>query len=366
MLLLLANMAGVSARQQPIRFENNKGWDNIMQQAREEKKLIFVDCYTSWCVPCKRMADSVFILDTVGSYFNRHFVNVSLEMEKNKDGIALANKYNVNVYPTMLFIDPNTGEIVHKLIGWRNGDKLLADAAAATDPQQNYQGYKQRYASGMRDTAFMRKYIDMLGADFEVKAKKSVAVNYLNSIPVELLLTRDNWILIKTYINDPLSHALQLVMANKEGFYNLSSKEEVDGKLKNVLKEAVVSQIRNATSTDTSLAKHSKAALAAYLRSVDFSYAATLLSLIYASDYQDKKDYRKSLDNMYETYKYNIMPKDDEILFMSMTVNTLMACPDKSVRNEAIHWLDSYGNGITDQARKNTLTQITSRLKGKS
>ena len=43
-------------------------FDDIVKQAKEQKKGIFVDVYTSWCGPCKMMAKKVFTNTKVGEY----------------------------------------------------------------------------------------------------------------------------------------------------------------------------------------------------------------------------------------------------------------------------------------------------------
>ena len=35
-------------------------FEQALAAAKEEGKLVFVDCYTSWCGPCKDMAENVF------------------------------------------------------------------------------------------------------------------------------------------------------------------------------------------------------------------------------------------------------------------------------------------------------------------
>ena len=32
-------------------------FSEALKKAKEENKMVFVDCYTSWCGPCKYMAD---------------------------------------------------------------------------------------------------------------------------------------------------------------------------------------------------------------------------------------------------------------------------------------------------------------------
>ena len=44
------------AQTQGIMFEPTRSWKKIVEKARSENKLIFVDCYADWCGPCKMMS----------------------------------------------------------------------------------------------------------------------------------------------------------------------------------------------------------------------------------------------------------------------------------------------------------------------
>ena len=37
-----------------IRFEEKATWQQILDKAKKENKFILVDCYTTWCGPCKK------------------------------------------------------------------------------------------------------------------------------------------------------------------------------------------------------------------------------------------------------------------------------------------------------------------------
>jgi uncharacterized protein YyaL (SSP411 family) len=57
-----------------------KPWNFLQKQV----KPIFVDCYTSWCAPCKKMEQTVFVNDTVYKFYNEHFINFKVDMEKGE------------------------------------------------------------------------------------------------------------------------------------------------------------------------------------------------------------------------------------------------------------------------------------------
>lgn len=114
---------------QGIDFEHTS-WNDIVKKAKAEKKLIFMDAYTTWCGPCKALQTRVFPDKAVGDYFNSNFVNAKIDMESG-EGPALAAKYRVQAYPTLFFIDPNSGKVVHQAMGFRQAPELISIAKQA-------------------------------------------------------------------------------------------------------------------------------------------------------------------------------------------------------------------------------------------
>jgi thioredoxin-related protein len=104
-------------------------WKNILQKARAENKLIFLDAQTTWCRPCIMMAKDIFTLDRVADFYNDHFINVTMDMEKG-DGPSLVKKYDVHAYPAFLYIDGN-GKLVHRDGGYQEADKFIQNGQSA-------------------------------------------------------------------------------------------------------------------------------------------------------------------------------------------------------------------------------------------
>jgi thiol:disulfide interchange protein len=110
---------------QPIHFIENK-WNAALQTAGAEHKLIFADAYAVWCAPCKQLQQTTFTDTAVAAYFNRHFVNVSLDAEKG-EGIAFASRWALQVYPTLYFFDEQ-GRLLASHEGYLDAGALLAMA----------------------------------------------------------------------------------------------------------------------------------------------------------------------------------------------------------------------------------------------
>lgn len=121
--------SGGSETEPGISF-SSKTVKEAMAESKKSGKLIFIDCYTSWCGPCKRMAATSFKDEEVGNLFNKSFINLKVEMEKDAEGPDLARKYRVMAYPTLLIID-GEGKVIQHKVGMQDvaGLKAMANAA---------------------------------------------------------------------------------------------------------------------------------------------------------------------------------------------------------------------------------------------
>lgn len=144
---------GALAFAQGIKFEDSN-FSTILTKAKKENKLIFIDAYASWCGPCKLMVKNVFPQKSVGDYYNSHFVNAKIDMEKG-EGIELAKKYNVKAFPTYLFVDGN-GEVVHRTLGYVEENDFIQFAKDAGDPNKRLIALKQKFENGEKDPEFLK------------------------------------------------------------------------------------------------------------------------------------------------------------------------------------------------------------------
>ena len=73
----------IGAQNRSIEFREGN-WEQMLKMAKKEKKMIFVDCYTSWCGPCKMLAKNIFTQDSVADFYNVNFICFQIDMEKGK------------------------------------------------------------------------------------------------------------------------------------------------------------------------------------------------------------------------------------------------------------------------------------------
>ena len=123
---------------------NHQSWKEIVNKAKTDNKLIFVDFYTQWCGPCYNMATTVFTLPAVGSFYNNNFVCAKIDTE-NGEGIELAKKYGIHSYPTYLFIDPTTEKPVHRSSSRQTVEQFLQTGKCALNPTQRSYYLEEQY-----------------------------------------------------------------------------------------------------------------------------------------------------------------------------------------------------------------------------
>jgi thioredoxin-related protein len=212
---------------QGVKFEEGK-WSEIMQKAKTENKIIFMDAYTTWCGPCKMMSKNTFPDAEVGSYYNTNFVNVKMDMEKG-EGIQLAMKYGVQAYPTLLFIDAD-GEIVHRVAGYLGASDFLALGKKANNPAMSMVAMDKKYASGERNADFLYQYMG-LKADAMDPSYSNIANEYLRNQGD--LGTDRNMEVIMQFVNDPFSEPFAYFLKNKSVFVKKYGADDVEAKAQN-------------------------------------------------------------------------------------------------------------------------------------
>lgn len=104
-------------------------WNAAVKKASAQKKYIFVDCYATWCGPCKMLKLQTFSNKKVADFFNKNFVNVSIDMEKGQ-GPQLAELWKIQAYPTLIIFDENAKPVLGTM-GFMKADDLMRFAEQA-------------------------------------------------------------------------------------------------------------------------------------------------------------------------------------------------------------------------------------------
>ena len=107
--------AGLSTKKTGIQFTHSETLSDVLDKATAENKLVFVDFYTTWRLPCKLMDQDVFPDRRLGEFMNENFVSYKVNAEQG-NGVNLAAIYNIEGYPTLLFLDAK-GNVLERKLG---------------------------------------------------------------------------------------------------------------------------------------------------------------------------------------------------------------------------------------------------------
>ena len=364
-LLIVTTMMNVVAQNRNINFEQTKEWKKIIKKAKKENKLIFVDCYTSWCGPCKILSRNVFTNDAVADFFNAHFINAKFDMEKDRDGVILKKQFGIRFFPTLVFVDPVSGEVLHRMVGAGSPDWLLAGGKLAMDSDNNLRSLMKRYEKGERNGKFIRDYASVLFTAYVRDEAARIACEYLDPLPVDSLLVQENWQMIKRVISDPLCPLLKRVMAEREKFYVAISQKEIDTKLEKVINTAVEEFTNWNPKKKESFDEKGNQELIDYLKSIDFYAAPGGLACLYTATGVRKNDFRGMLDKMDEALNYNLFRNGTEQDFIRDNLRKLIYCNDVSLIKEGIQRIDYFVDQCTKALDKANLMRAKAFLQNK-
>ena len=219
-----------------IEFIHDKKFQEVLDMAKKQNRLVFMDCYTSWCGPCKRLAATVFPDSAVGEFFNSTFVNTKFDMEKD-DGITIANKYGIRAYPTLLWLDGD-GNVKHKIVGGLDQNGLIEQGKKAIDPTPGIlAAMRKQYADGNRDVKFLCDFVNILH-DSEEKYDQ-VFKEYLDKLTTGEMSDPKHTKTIFNLTNDIKSPGLSYLVKNKDYYRNLLGDEAYYGKINQIATKAV-------------------------------------------------------------------------------------------------------------------------------
>lgn len=201
----------------------NITFDEAIEAAKAENKLVFVDFYTTWCMPCKRMATEVFPVPSVGEYMNANFISLKLDAEK--EGKKLSDHYGVNAFPTFVVIDANRKEVVRS-VGFKMGDEFVADLKRMLNPETSASKLEAAYNSGVRNARLIQDYTNSLMDGINDREQSAVVAqkaydivqDYFKNLSDQERLQEDNMFIYRNYSALLHSPSAKFMAQNVEKF----------------------------------------------------------------------------------------------------------------------------------------------------
>ncbi|MCT4616089.1 MAG: thioredoxin family protein [Marinifilaceae bacterium] len=228
LLITLSLSANCYAQTKNVNFQHAK-WKKILSMAKKQNKLIFIDCYTAWCGPCKMLAKKVFTQDKVADYMNQNFINFKCDMEKG-EGPKLKEKFKVTAFPTLLLVNSKQ-EVVHRIVGAYEAEEFLTYLKEGTTKDLNTLALQKKYDNGERTGEFMFQYLRSLRLANQNALESKLSKEFICNLPKENLLNKENWNLIKYFLNDPLTDAFRYIVKHRTKLAKIVGEKELEQKI---------------------------------------------------------------------------------------------------------------------------------------
>jgi len=221
---LLVLFAATSVQAGGIDFFHGT-WEEALEKAKKEDKLIFVDAFTTWCGPCKRMAKQVFPHNEVGDFYNKNFVSMKIDMEKIP-GRKFQKKYPVSAFPTLYYIDGD-GKVAHVTKGGKSPEQFIQLGRMAIKKNDKSGDYEADYNEGKRDYNLVYNYIKALNKAGKPSLK--IANDYIKS--QKDLTTEENLKFILEATTEADSRIFDLLTKHKAAIIAVTSATEVNDRI---------------------------------------------------------------------------------------------------------------------------------------
>lgn len=226
--LLLWGLLSV-AQDRSVAFKDIS-FQEALAKAKQSNKLLFVDCYTSWCGPCKMLAKEVFTNNEVADYFNERFVALKVDCEKG-EGPKLREQFGVSSYPTLLFID-GEGKVVNKIMGASKQPHFLTKVKEGLDPKNSLSHKEKEYEAGNRDRAFVLDLIASCKKQKEAGKARKVALEFLSTLSEEEMFSKEIWDVVRDYYVSSYGSAWwNFILEHSDQYAEIVGKEAVVNKI---------------------------------------------------------------------------------------------------------------------------------------
>ncbi len=207
LILLIFSPFFINAQDTGIQFEHNANWQAVQAKAKAENKFIFMDCFTTWCGPCKYMSSAIFPQQEVGDYMNDKYVSLKVQLDTTKndneyvkgwysDAHNIAKQYQVQVFPTYLIFDAE-GNIVHRFVGSSPVEEFLAHIKKSINPETQYYTLLRQYENGKKDETLLRNLAMAAQAAYDPENAAKISDEYVAT--QKDLYTEENLNFLKSF-----------------------------------------------------------------------------------------------------------------------------------------------------------------------
>ncbi|MBR3454388.1 MAG: thioredoxin family protein [Bacteroidaceae bacterium] len=309
--LAVCFMCVMALMAQGMKFEpTGTTLEEASAKAKAENKLIFLDCFTTWCGPCKKMARDVFPQDKVGAYMNPKFINLQIDME-GEYGAPLAKKLQITAYPTFVIFNADAQEI-GRFLGSSDADGFIKNVEEKSKGNSSSENQK-RFENGDRDPQFLLAYLQSLNASYKSAEANKVAEALLDGKEATFAADSTLRMVFMRSVNNPFAKSFVYTVKNPDALKAQIGEMPVNMKIQNVLtnyqREIITEENGTATIDQAQFDKFVQLMKDLNIPNADHYRLSTLITLS-----QKQKDFDKYLGYIREYLANGNLDADDMLL----------------------------------------------------
>ena len=142
------------------------GFKAACEKASETKRVVLIDFYTTWCLPCRKLDQTTWKEKAVLAWLKDRCVCLKVDAEKEEE---LAKRYKIASFPTTLLLKPDGSEL-DRLVGYRGPADFLSEAKdtlawkdSITQAKENLKLFDELRAKKAKNVGeFFEQVVDLL------------------------------------------------------------------------------------------------------------------------------------------------------------------------------------------------------------
>jgi|GEM_PF-485329 len=206
----------------------DQDYDKALKIASKMDKSIFIDFYTTWCAPCKKLDKFVFQNDSIQQILKKDFILLKYNAE-NDTVFHLSKKHHVSSYPTGLVLNKK-GYVSNRKYGFRGNDFQSLSKSVLEFTNESIELNKENeilegYSNKIDASKYPEFYVDYIN---RTNTKKNTAkINeYLNT--KKDVLSEEYFSTLFYFAKEASDKIADKTLNNKGKYLELYGKTDVD------------------------------------------------------------------------------------------------------------------------------------------
>ena len=310
-------------------------YTKALEIANKEDKVLFIDFYTTWCAPCKKLDKLVFQNDSIKQILKNDIVLLRYNAE-NDTIFHLSKKHHVSSYPTGLTLNKN-GYVLNRRYGFPGADfetlsknvlEFINESVELNKKDKVLKGYSNKIDA----SKYPKFYVDYVNRT-NIKINNSVLSD--NLINTQDKFSEEYFSTLIYFGRDAPVDIADMVLNNKQKYITLYGKKDVE-----TLLYFLTSAKFNVAISEISPEKYDEAV----------AFTKNALSQKWVNDILPnyEKDYLKAQNKWDEVFEINKKLKDkgefDNGYINHFSWQVYEDCDDQKVIKKCLEWMKEVTN----------------------